>query len=910
MAAELFTDETIFLEAVEYVPAERWDAFIKDRCGDDSELLHRVECLLRAHRDLGDFPDRRPVVPEIGVVPSLSASPGTQIGPYKIREQIGEGGMGEVYVAEQDRPVRRKVALKIIRPGMATRDVIARFEAERQALALMDHPNIAKVFDAGTVGEVRSAECGVRSEKDDSPVNSEFRTPNSELENTPHSEFRTPHSSGPPFFVMELVQGPPITDYCDAKRLTTRERLQLFLSVCRAVQHAHQKGIIHRDLKPSNVLVPEIDGAAVPKVIDFGVAKAIDQKLTEKTVYTQFSQMIGTPTYMSPEQAGLGVVDVDTRSDIYSLGVLLYELLTGTTPFDGETLRHAGFEEMQRIIREQEPRRPSAQVSTLAAETLTTVAHRRGSDPKKLRDALSGELDWIVMKCLEKDRSRRYETPNSLARDVEAYLQDQPVQACPPSTVYRLRKYVRRNRVPLTVATLLLAGLAYLAYSNAAIKRERNAKTMAMARAKAISDLFQVSLSTPERGGRILGRQFTVPEVLDGLSASMSSVLAGQPEAEAEMRVTIGLTYFYLGLPDRAEPHLKRLIELRRQIDGPQHDNVADSLVRYGQNLYAQERYDDAEPFLLEALEMYRQLGIRDDDPIHTLATLQQVLASSGRHDEAERVIDQAWESMQKDEGLSPEFRMYVNNYCGAFACYFATIGRPERAAEFADRAALAADRLRNPIEYAQALTGLAIVRLRLGDEAGYRAVCAELVQLAPRIADDQVKLNCIRNPTLGRDTVDDPTLLVRLAEDFAANNSLGTPNIDRAVLGAAHFRAGHYEEAVRHLEASIANFSSDGLSGHRPGLGSVLMPQLLLAMTKWQLGEQDEARRMLREIQLAIEKSLRSPSTYWDLRAVLEIRRQEAEAMINPKEADEAVQNEGPSHADATGAPTPKTDD
>ena len=330
---------------------------------------------------------------------------GTVIGPYKLLEQIGEGGFGVVFLAEQERPVRRRVALKIIKPGMDTRQVIARFEAERQALAMMDHPNIAKVHDAGAT------------------------------------------ENGRPYFVMELVQGVPITEYCDQCNLTTRERLELFITVCQAVQHAHQKGIIHRDIKPTNVLVAMQDGRPAPKIIDFGVAKAIDQRLTEHTLTTAFAQMVGTPLYMSPEQAELSPLGVDTRSDIYSLGVLLYELLTGTTPFDKDRLHAASYDELRRIIREEEPPRPSARISTLAADLATTVAEHRRTDARRLSRHVRGELDWIVMKCLEKDRNRRYETPNSLARDIERYLHDEPVQACPPSTVYRFRKFARRNKV-------------------------------------------------------------------------------------------------------------------------------------------------------------------------------------------------------------------------------------------------------------------------------------------------------------------------------------------------------------------------------------------------------------------------------------------------------------------------------
>ena len=443
MNANLEKVKAVFLEALDKYPPDQWGPYLDEACGEDRELRRNVQVLLDAHESGDSLLDKGAIAAGATIDQPLIERPGTVIGRYKLKEQIGEGGMGVVYVAEQTEPVRRKVALKIIKPGMDSRQVIGRFEAERQALALMDHPNIAKVFDAGTTGEK-----GVRTHLPERPEGCSAQM-------SPDPFFAT----GRPYFVMELVRGMPITDYCDQVQLGTDGRLELFTKVCQAVQHAHQKGIIHRDIKPSNVMVTLHDGTPIPKVIDFGVAKAINQRLTEESIYTQLTEMIGTPLYMSPEQAELSSLDIDTRSDVYSLGVLLYELLTGTTPFDKATLREAGYDEIRRIIRQQEPPKPSDRLGTVEAASLSTISEQRGIDPRKLTHTLRGDLDWIVMKALEKDRTRRYETANGFAADIERYLKDEPVEACPPSAVYKFKKFARRNKATITTASVVAVAL-------------------------------------------------------------------------------------------------------------------------------------------------------------------------------------------------------------------------------------------------------------------------------------------------------------------------------------------------------------------------------------------------------------------------------------------------------------------
>lgn len=878
----------LFLQAIQLTAAAERQAFLDSACGNDAELRLAVDTLMKAHDQVGSFLESPHVPMDSTIDQRTEEKPGTQIGPYKLLQQIGEGGMGVVFMAEQTQPVHRKVALKIIKPGMDSKQVIARFEAERQALAMMDHINIARVIEGGAT------------------------------------------ESGRPYFVMELINGVPITKYCDDNHLTPRERLELFIPVCQAVQHAHQKGIIHRDIKPSNVLVTLYDGKPVPKVIDFGIAKATEQKLTERTLFTNFGTMVGTLEYMSPEQVEMSALGVDTRSDIYSLGVLLYELLTGSTPLSRKQLKEVAYLEILRLIKEEEPPRPSNRLSNSGA-ALASISAQRKTEPTKLSKLMRGELDWIVMKTLEKDRNRRYETANGFAADIQRYLLNEPVQACPPSTMYRMRKFVVRHRGPVLAASLILLAMVGgiigttlgLFEARSASVAERKAKEAAESRESetlAVLDFIEKKVfgaAKPQGLAGGLGYDVTLRKAVEAALPFVDEGFADKPLIEARLRLRIGDMFDAVGNVNTALEQHKMALALYLKHSGSEHPDTLKTKTRVGGHYFDLGQYQEAlqlheEIFQvrkarfgpyhrdtlgcmnniaicydrlgrkLDALKLHEEtlalkqthLGADDLDVLPSMQNLASCYTYAGRHADALKLLEEL-QAIQKDK-LEPDHPGRLLIMHNLANCY-------NGAERYED-----ARKLMEEI--------MPLIKKKFGPDHPYTIGCLSDVAKSYgncgrhaegiKLHEESLTLTKAKLGSKHRLTLSNMKSLVYLLADCP---DIKLRNIGRAIelgkecielepgegehwqnLGIAQYRAGDWKAAVSTLEKSI-KLSQGGDS----------FTFFFLAMASCQLGNMQEARKWYDQAIQWMEKN----TTNKLVNEVLRRKRAEAATLLKIKE-------------------------
>ncbi len=834
-AEQLKRVEDLFHQARALDPTDR-AAFLDDACVDALELRAEVESLL-AHSDGGT--SRMDLRPAGGPADTIvdrgrpTEGPGARIGPYKILQQIGEGGFGVVYMAEQEYPVQRKVALKIIKLGMDTKQVIARFEAERQALAMMDHPNIATVLEAGAT------------------------------------------ESGRSFFVMELVKGIPITDYCDKTKLSTRERLDLFVQVCDAIQHAHQKGVIHRDIKPSNVLVTLHDTRAVPKVIDFGIAKATSRRLTEKTLFTEFNTLIGTPEYMSPDQAEISGLDVDTRTDIYSLGVLLYELLTGTTPFDPLTLRKAAYGEIQRIIREEEPPKPSTRVDTIARGG-TEIGKPHGTDAGHLSRSIRGDLDWIVMKAIEKDRTRRYQTANEFAADIYRNLKGEPVFAGPPSVIYKFRKFVGRHRLGVTAALLITAALVTgLTMATVGMVRANREVQRSQQIADFLQNLF-VSTNPDEAlaAGVDVGKVLiTAREIFGDDHATVAAILSSRAVqlqtsgdlegAESLYRQSLRLWREQMGEDDpnvalvlgrlgllavikgdnqAAETALRESLRIARAQPGEETLAICDTMDGLAGFLLNQGEFDEAESLFKESIAIRQRLAPQQRLQIAlTMNTLINAMALAGKDTEAGAMMNEFIEMWRAAVPADSTFMARVLTDVGVQ--WYIGHGDYDAARPLLVEATEIFRAHDEPVSRARSLAvrGLFRVREKTGDLPGALAMGAELIEVTAAFEGGRNLGGAVKdlaNVTwqIARDSglPDDQYLLARNTIELCLQREPDTAAYTNT-LGILKYRLGDYVSALESFAISHEFYSQQYQDGVPADLA-------FMAMAQHELGDHTEA--------------------------------------------------------------------